>query len=676
MRLVHVLINVETARGELQYATDFGPGLNVLSAPNSFGKSTLLQSIVYALGLEGMFSASRTVPVGPVLSTVADFPDGTRAPVLRSSITLEVANDRGGYLRTQRFVVGEGDNSLVRTWQAGSREGLDAAPQVDMFVRQPGAATRELGFHTELSRFLGWTLPTVAAFGGGEVPLYLEALFPLFVVEQKAGWSGITPRMPTYLRIRDVLPRSVEYILGLESLQRRRELFALRETETRIRRDWSEQGARLRGAAEGEGLRVELLDASPREPTERRRVLLSALVGDQWLPVEAARTAWSARLEVLTTVGPGSTADARTEQSRSDLAEAEQTVRQLAARRHVLDQRRDLIVADLESVTERLASVASDRQRAMDLMRLRRLGSTLEVGVVADDTCPTCAQRLDERHVATGHIASLDDTIAVLEAERQTLVAMQASASERNAELREAAANLTREQSVARQRVRILREELSGPGNAPSIVDLQERLELRDRVAAVSRVEDTAFAVDEDLDRLAGEFADTRRAILALEAQAQSDSDARAIDAFRRSFTAQLSEYGLRSLPPTEVTLDENTFVPINDGIELAFDLTMGMSASDTIRTKWAYFVGLADAASTAENGHHVGFLVLDEPRQQETDRVSVGALVRRLTQTTSRGTQVVFATSEDPEELREILAGIDFYEIQTPSNRLLGPVL
>jgi hypothetical protein len=53
MRVVAVALDVETTRGHISYQCRLQPGLNVLRAPNSWGKSTLLQSIVYALGLEG-----------------------------------------------------------------------------------------------------------------------------------------------------------------------------------------------------------------------------------------------------------------------------------------------------------------------------------------------------------------------------------------------------------------------------------------------------------------------------------------------------------------------------------------------------------------------------------------------------------------------------------------------
>ncbi len=41
----------------------FENGLNILRADNSSGKSTCLQAILYALGLEGMLSPKRDIPL-------------------------------------------------------------------------------------------------------------------------------------------------------------------------------------------------------------------------------------------------------------------------------------------------------------------------------------------------------------------------------------------------------------------------------------------------------------------------------------------------------------------------------------------------------------------------------------------------------------------------------------
>ena len=46
---------------------------------------------------------------------------------------------------------------------------------------------------------MGLQLPLVTRFNGSEVPLYLEAIFPMLFVEQKRGWLLCrAPFQPTY----------------------------------------------------------------------------------------------------------------------------------------------------------------------------------------------------------------------------------------------------------------------------------------------------------------------------------------------------------------------------------------------------------------------------------------------------------------------------------------------
>jgi hypothetical protein len=124
-------------------------------------------------------------------------------------------------------------------------------------------------------------------------------------------------------------------------------------------------------------------------------------------------------------------------------------------------------------------------------------------------------------------------------------------------------------------------------------------------------------------------------------------------------------------VPPDEVTIDERTLLPINDGFELSFDVALGFSASDAIRTKWAYHTALFETASGQERGHNLGFMVLDEPRQQETDHRSLAAFLDRLNKNRGLG-QVIYATSEKPDVLNGLLKAIPHTIIPVPGQRLL----
>ena len=136
MRIVSVALDVQSTLGHASYQCRMEPGLNVLNAPNSWGKSTLLQSIVYALGLEGALSASRRVPLGPAMTQAVETDRG-RGGVIESYVTLTVANDRGRYLRVRRWAKSlEVSPNLIHVLAADSEAGLDATRRQDMFVRE------------------------------------------------------------------------------------------------------------------------------------------------------------------------------------------------------------------------------------------------------------------------------------------------------------------------------------------------------------------------------------------------------------------------------------------------------------------------------------------------------------------------------------------------------------
>lgn len=669
IRIEAISLTVVCTEGTATYATRLNPGLNVLNAPNSWGKSTLLQAIVYGLGLEGSQSASRRSPLGPAMTTVVETSRG-RSAVGESYVTVTISNNEGRYLRVRRWgLSNDVGRDLVHVWVAASEAELDDAPRLDMFVREPGSTTSEVGFHRLLEQFIGWDLPSVPLFSGRESRLYLEVLFPLFYVEQKFGWSGIAPRVPTHYGIREPLKRAVEFTLGLNTLALMRAREALRDEDAAITREWAAAAERARGAAAAENFRLVLLTESPLGTAQRRPTLIEASDGNQWISLDAAQDAWRRRLSTLQEVGI--TAGQRTAQSRSELLDAEREVQRLGAAVRNLHEQLAMSRGDQDAIAARLASLESDRRRLQDVKRIERLGGELELPLLAEGRCPTCSQSVDDRDVATDTVSTVEDNIALLDAERATLISMQAAAEGRSTDIARSIASAEAALSEARDRVRLLRDELVGPSNAPSLSVVQERLAIENRLRSAARVSALVGAVDEALDDLAGRVDDVRARRASLQLDSDNPEDQATLRRFRTSFQQQLVAYNLRSLSPRDVTIDDKTLLPVNDGFELTFDVGMGMSASDTIRTKWAYHTALMETATSVPSGRHLGILILDEPRQQETDRRSLSAFLQRLNHDSGLA-QVVYATSEDAAVLNKLLEGIPHTRLSAEGSHLI----
>jgi hypothetical protein len=250
LRLRHLQLRIVSSGQEYGTDIEFADGLNIIRADNSSGKSTCMQAVIYALGLEGMLSPRRLVPLPHAMTDSTEIA-GRELLVEESWVTLEIENANGERLQARRAVKSaSADQALIQT----SRYAPDgSATRRDYFVRRAGAAQRESGFHFELARFLGWRLPSVTRNDGSEGPLYLECLFPYFFVEQKHGWSGIQARIPTYFQIRDVSKRSAEYVLALDAydivLRRQR----LESAAAIMRTEWRQVVERLHFSARSRG---------------------------------------------------------------------------------------------------------------------------------------------------------------------------------------------------------------------------------------------------------------------------------------------------------------------------------------------------------------------------------------------------------------------------------------
>ena len=148
-----------------------------------------------------------------------------------------------------------------------------------------------------------------------------------------------------------------------------------------------------------------------------------------------------------------------------------------------------------------------------------------------------------------------------------------------------------------------------------------------------------------------------------LRGEGAAIGDAVKIRHFRGLFSAALLRFGLRSLPVSEVTIGAESLLPEHDGFELAFDIRHGLSASDAIRTKWAFYVGLVRAVQGIEAANPLGVLIMDEPRQQEAEISSVRALYQELAEAAT-GTQVIVASSAPPGELDDLLRDLQAHRI------------
>lgn len=647
LRIRHLFIHINTDQGVFGTRQDFYDGLNILRAENYAGKSQVIQSIMYALGMEGMQGPSHAVPLAHALTEYLDYYVAGKklnAKVIDSMVSLEIENGKHQFLTVQRAIAGERNRRLMTVYEGRAitkQEGLSTAR--DYFVRESGAASSELGFHRLLKDFIGWDLPMAPRFNDVDCPLYLETIFPLLYVEQKLGWGRLPGRYPTWLGIRDVGRRTVEFILGLDAYATALERVAVQDEIKRLKQEWSatrSQAEKSASAVVGNvrGIPVEPVASWPPEvpPT------LSLMQSAKWVPIADYLNGMRARYSDLQSIEIPSTVNAEP-QIRTELAELEGALAAQERAVAALYETFETDSAEAESLQQRIDGINDDLRKYKDLRKVRKMGSNDQPEVITGH-CPTCHQELADSLLDTANKATpmtVDQNVSFYEEQIQLFTAVHANAMNNietaEKDLRAHRSEVTR----LRERIRDIRETLVSASSSPSIEAISERIRLQERI---SRVETQQQVFEEhmaELAELASEWLDVQERFNALPKGALSERDQKKLSALQDSFHQQLTQYKMGSLDVAEVKISPGSYEPEVAGVNLSADV----SASDLIRLHWAYLLGLLEVG-TQKAGNHPGLVIFDEPQQQSVEETAFREMLRHAAG--EKNCQIIITTSHD----------------------------
>jgi hypothetical protein len=651
LRIRHLLININTDKGVFGTKQDFADGLNVVRAENYRGKSQLVQSIIYALGLEGMQSPSHAVPLAHALTEYLEFADNgakAKAKVIDSMVSMEIENGKGQFLTVQRAIAGDRNRNLVTVYEGRAltkKEALNTSR--DYYVREGGAAVSDLGFHRRLKDFMGWELPMAPRFNEPDCPLYLETIFPLLYVEQKLGWGRLPARYPTWFSIRDVGRRTVEFILGLDAYANALERTAVEEEIKRLKREWSRARAQAEKSSSAvvgmvRGIPLEPIASWPPEIAPS----LSVMRESKWVPIADFTTGLKTRLTELQGIEVPSTASAAPT-IREELAKLEESLAAEERTVAALYQQFESDTAEAESLQQRIDSINDDLRKYKDLRKVRKMGSKNEPDVIGGH-CPTCHQEIADSLLDTGNKTvpmDVDQNVSFYEEQIQLFTAVHSNALHA-IEMAEKEIRAHRlEVTGLRERMRDVRETLVSASSSPSIEAISERIRLQDRIG---RVESQQQMFDEHLAEfaeLSSEWQDVQERLKRLPKGALSDADQKKISSWQHSFQHQLTQYKMGSLDIREIYISFDTYEPQVERINLKADV----SASDLIRLHWAYLLGLMEVG-TQPTGNHPGLLIFDEPQQQSVEENSFLEMLRHAQG--EKNCQIIITTSHERDSI------------------------
>lgn len=652
MLIARVTVQGMSEAGPFGGSLEFGGGVQVVAGPNRFGKSIAFAAIVWCLGVEHIYGVQ-----GGDNAIFADAPrsllnlgEVQDAKVLSSFAEIELVRDDGKTLTLRRAIAG-GPTERI-TFSDGEVSG-------ELVVGYGSMKDSTAGFQTTFRKWAGLPEARLMNSRGSDSPIYFENLAPLFLIEQLKGWADIQAEQVYRYGLQEIADGAFEYLLGLDeavkarfSRQRNDAIAAALKEEARVIA--ADYAALLRS----EGWLGELsTNGKPQDLADRWSKLdLLAVVKKEFTFDGAAELARLTKkvdaLQLKLTKGKIDT------ESTAEVTAVSANVVQLKEQRHQLQLQLATMRAQLREQERLRRSVEERLKSARDLARLKKEG----IGILPRAECPTCHQAVDPAHLELTehseamietHIAQLDHQRLLLGANVERLHADVVAAMT-------GAERLETEFSQAEHALRMVNQTV-GPAREAMVKTHNDLLAVereRDRVTATQR------GLEVLRERIRAWVSRVRESISEVVVGDEEVTLKAAFVEKLRAFVLAIGCAGVTTAELPKISLDEH-YLPTLRGRWLR---SFG-SASDRARLIVAYLLALASVGR-----HHLGFVVLDEPLQQNPDEHHRGLFLDFLLKHGSaieRQTLIfTFIKDEEVEALRR--AGL---AVQSVSGKFLQPM-
>jgi len=641
IRIEEIKVCGQSDAGAFEGSFAFKEGLQVVSADNHFGKSLAVTSIAWCLGLEPMFGlqdndASR-FPMA--VREVIDLDGNVNVPVRTSCsvLTLRRADDAG--LRLTREILGNPAEVLVEELGADHTVSQTSRLQARKQTMKDEAA----GLQNFLFAWCSLPRAPIVTNRGDESELYLENIAPLFYIDQSEGWTDLQALQVYRYGLLEISDVAVEFLLGAtaaiaERFKRQR----IAATEARLKAEASALASQIAALFERHGWVTntwsEYGGISTIVKRWSSRTLIDSLKAELKVDLSERQAALRERADKLRTFLTQGQLDPNSASAPSD---ASQAVVELKDGRHKRREDLRILRRQQSDQQELLANIEHRLHSARDVLRLKKEG----VGRIEIVECPTCHRSLDPStfQLTAQSTDSVEAHIAALERDRTLVLANITSSEQQIIRLSADLANVEyrlreaeRALGTVNQAVGASREQL-----AKAATDLASTETEMERIAETSR-------------ELLGLQIRIRDWIQKAGAAENVTTDKTDLERRLQEFTSRLRQLlralghsAILSQPDPNLHLDEH-YIPYLGPRRLR---SLG-SASDHSRLVAAYVLALA-AASEAEDGLHPGFVVLDEPLQQNPDETHRDLFIEFLTSETARELKVqtiVFTWLRAPE--------------------------
>lgn len=621
-------ITINTNKGIYGTQTiNFSDGLTIIKGYNSTGKSTLFQSILYCLGLEELIGGKNEKTMQSVLkSEILDNNSIIEAEVIESNILLEIEGK--STVTVKRYIASKNKNAgLVEVYNGKLLTQPSQYDYAPMYVHDKGAADSDnvFGYHSFLENLIGWNLPTVQYKDGAQRKLYLQNIFPCFVIEQKAGWTDFLATIP-YYSLLDKETRALEFLLNLDSWKIQQAKSQIKQEKNEITNSWKNLYLELKAIAHQIASEIKGIDDNPSIINSASSIYLIYPMEDKNLPLSEYIDLLEEEFQSISNIELPNIGD-QAQESELKINFLNEHLSSLSINLSNIINKKNLSIDKYHSFKERLVELENDRQQNEYHLKVKKKGA--ESGFeIAHDNCPYCSQGLNDSLLPKDiEIVpmQIEENLEYLKAQIN-LIKIYIKNHESDIGNYEREIEIQNNKiSETRSEIRTLKTQLTSDNRLPSLEIIERRIKLRNRLDLYRRRFDEVASFQDRFKNLSDEWL----RILANEKDlpsALSAFDFKKIISLETDFKSLLREFHYRSKPIESISISRETLMPVVDKYSLKFD----SSASDFTRAIWSYIIALKET-STKFNGNHPNLFILDEPGQQEAGDNDLQFLLKKL---------------------------------------------
>lgn len=653
LKINRLKIIITTAQKKFGFDEKFNEGVNLISSyENTKGKSSIIESIYYCLGIEELIGGRNDKILKSVFRSKIEFNNIEYVP-LDCKFYLEIENSKKEVVTINRNTskISIQDSKLITVYEGNIDESISGKSNFEeYYTNLPGAATQKRGFHVFLENFLDWELPEIPTYDEVERKLYMQVVFASMFIEQKRGWSDILIGIPNIFKIKEPKKRVVEFLLGLDTIEVEKKKAYIKKMEEEINLKWKNLYEDIIEEMKESNCDSNDIYLKPKILLDNYTETLNIQVeeNEQYIDINEKINKLNDEITALKQTKPR--VGMINDKLQIDLEENKEKLNSLELMLIKENEKENAEKFGLNKLNKILENINLDLSNNKDAKKIMELGSIKNTSI-GKKVCPLCNSKIEDSLLLSQknyNTMSIEENIEHLKQQKKLI---EYAIDNRKLNINNYSDNRDKIKSEIIKLRRIIRSQINDlyeKDDSLSETSIYTKVDLQNQMEELEILKEKYFSYKRKFYDLSEELKNVLNEKEKLPKNKFTERDKEKISKFEQCFKEKIEKYGYKSENVSNIQISMDKLIPTIDGFDMRFD----NSGSDNIRAIWAYTISLL-IVSRDMLGNHPNILIIDEPMQQSVIEEDLFSFIDDLN-SISNGIQVIIGMTLGNQKLKD----------------------